>query len=457
LSPGKTIINCIIIFTLPKKIIPDILFRYQEKRNTMKNLMFLLIFFSALRLNAQNYQITFSGTGASTSVSSVKVENLTTGTSLTLSGSDILRLTIATLTNSPKDNQTSDIKIYPNPMTDFTTLEIFPPVEGDAVISINDLTGKSVYKNEANLKNLMQSYKITGLKTGVYLVSIKGNGFQITGKLVSNGNSNSQVNVGEINTIAQSDNIKKSEKGSKGSLAYVDMSYTDGDRLKFTGSSGNYKTIVTDIPASDKTIIFNFVACEDADYNIYPVVQIGSQVWMVENLKTTKYNDGTAIANVTDNTTWSALTTAAYCDYQNTPVYSNTYGRLYNWYVVSPSNPKKVCPTGWHVPTDAQWTDLSTFLGGTSIAGGKLKETTTTHWLNPNAGASNETGFTALPGGYRDIAGTFGLLGSYGFWWSYTISGTTYALYRYLYYNNGNMGAGDDDQKSGFYIRCLHD
>ena len=424
----------------------------------MKKLVFALSVFSVLTLKAQNYQITFSGSGASTTVNTVKVENLTAGTSLTLNGSDILRLTIVTLTNSPKDYQTSDIKIYPNPMTDYTTIEIFPPQAGNAVISVNEITGKSVCKIQAHLENLSQSYKIAGLKTGIYLVSIKGNGYKLSGKLVSNGNSNGPVSVEEIKSIAQSVNIKKPEAESKGTFATVDMLYTNGDRLKFTGSSGNYRTIVTDVPASDKTITFNFIACEDGDYNIYSVVQIGTQVWMAENLKTTTYNDGTtAIPNVTVNSSWSTLTTAAYSDYQNSSVNSNTYGRLYNWYVVSPSNPKNVCPTGWHVPTDGQWTTLSTYLGGLSIAGGKLKETTTTHWLSPNTSATNETGFTALPGGYRDLSGSFGLLGNTGFWWSNTISGTTYAWYRYLYYNGGNMGSGDDDQKTGFYVRCLHD
>jgi uncharacterized protein (TIGR02145 family) len=195
----------------------------------------------------------------------------------------------------------------------------------------------------------------------------------------------------------------------------------------------------------------------DVDGNSYKTVTIGTQVWMAENLKTTKYNDGTAIPNVTDNTTWSTLTTGAYSDYSNTPTYSNTYGRLYNWYVVASTNTKKVCPTGWHVPTDAQFTTLTTYLGGESLAGGKLKETGTTHWLSPNLNATNETGFTALPGGYRAASGSFGLMGNTGFLWTSTISGTTYAYFRYMYYNSGSLKGGDDDQHTGYYVRCLKD
>jgi uncharacterized protein (TIGR02145 family) len=193
----------------------------------------------------------------------------------------------------------------------------------------------------------------------------------------------------------------------------------------------------------------------DLDGNSYKTVTIGTQIWMAENLKTTKYNDGTAIPNITDNATWSTNTTGAYCNYSNTLTNSDIYGRLYNWYVVASTNSKKVCPTGWHVASDAEWTTLSTYLGGESVAGGKLKETSTTHWLSPNTGATNETGFTALPGGYRDVTGSFGLVGSYGFWWSSSISGTTYAWYRYLINSNGSIASGDNDQKAGFYVRCL--
>ncbi len=381
----------------------------------MKKLVFALSVFSVLTLNAQNYLISFSGTGASTTVNTVKVENLNAGTSLTLNGSDILRLTIATSVNSPKDYQSSDLRIYPNPMTEYSLLEIFPPAAGNAVILVSEMTGKSVFKMQNYLGNLNNCYKLTGLKTGIYFVIVTGNGYQLTGKLVSSGNTNGAINIEKINSVTPSSDIKKSETGSKGTLTTVDMLYTDGDRLKFTGASGNYRTIVTDIPSTNKNINFNFVACTDGDYNIYPVVTIGTQTWMAENLKTTRYNDGTVIPNVTDNATWSTTTSGSYCDYLNTPAYSTTYGKLYNWYAVGSTNTKNVCPTGWHVPIDAELTTLQSFLGGEIVAGGKLKEKGTTHWLTPNTSATNETGFTALPGGYRSASGTFGFMGNTGY------------------------------------------
>ena len=413
----------------------------------MKKLVFVLAIFSVLTLNAQNFQITFSGTGASTTVNTVKVENLNTGTSLTLNGSDILRLTIATAVNSPKDNQSSELRIYPNPMTDYTTLEISPPLAGNAVIVVSEITGKSVYKIQSYLGNLKHYYLLTGLKNGIYVVNIKSNGYQLSGKLVSNGNSNGAIRIEKINSITQSVDIKKLETESKGSLATVDMFYTAGNRLKFTGISGNYSTVITDIPVSDKTINFNFVACTDGDNNNYPVVEIGTQVWMAENLKTTNYNGGTAIPLVTDNTEWGTLTSGAYCWYNNLVTYKDTYGALYKGYTVSTGN---LCPIGWHAPTDAEWTTLTTYLGGESVSGGKLKEKGTIHWALPNTGATNETGFTALPAGTRDIGGVFTRIGTGGLWWGSS-------EYRNMANNHASVIRATSNKNNGYSVRCVKD
>jgi len=172
---------------------------------------------------------------------------------------------------------------------------------------------------------------------------------------------------------------------------------------------------------------------------------------MVENLKTTSYNDGTAIPLVTDNTAWSNLSTPGYCWYNNdAATYKVTYGALYNWYTV---NTGKLCPTGWHVPTDAEWTTLTTYLGGESIAGGKLKETGTSHWDSPNTGATSETGFTALPGGLRYYDGTFDGLGYYGLWWGATEDAWGQGVgYDYI-----DVTRGSSDKSYGFSVRCVRD
>lgn len=192
----------------------------------------------------------------------------------------------------------------------------------------------------------------------------------------------------------------------------------------------------------------------DINGNIYNTVTIGTQVWMKENLKATKYKDGSAIPLVTDNVAWSYLTTPGYCWHNNDSIANkNVYGALYNWYTV---NTGKLCPTGWHVPSTAEWISLGNFLGST--AGGKLKEAGTSHWQSPNFGATNETGFSALPGSYRATLGTFGTIGTTGFFWSSTEDNFSRPWIRTLsssadYLNPSNLYYF----QNGFSVRCLKD
>ncbi len=192
----------------------------------------------------------------------------------------------------------------------------------------------------------------------------------------------------------------------------------------------------------------------DIDDNVYNTITIGTQIWMKENLKTTKYNDNTEISLVTNNTTWAASTTPAYCWYDNdSATYKNTYGALYNWYAV---NTGKLCPTGWHVPSDAEWKILTDYLGGLSVAGGKMKETDTTHWNNPNTGATNESGFTGLPSGDR-FSGYSGIR-DFGGWWSGTeYTDTTYARDRNLMHSLSAVGDAHDPKYVGLSVRCVND
>ena len=192
----------------------------------------------------------------------------------------------------------------------------------------------------------------------------------------------------------------------------------------------------------------------DADGNLYASVTIGTQVWMRENLRTTKYNDGTSISLVSDNTTWSSLTTAAYCWYNNDEAGNKVdYGALYNRHV----NTAKLCPAGWHVPTLNNWITLENYLGGLSIAGGKLKEIGTWHWTAPNTGATNESGFTAFPGGYRNSAGQFLNMGTYATFWTSDNYSSTYGWHVYLNTNNAGVTHGDLSFKAGASVRCVKD
>ncbi len=205
------------------------------------------------------------------------------------------------------------------------------------------------------------------------------------------------------------------------------------------------------------TTSYAVTSITDLDLNVYNTITIGTQTWMMENLKTTKFNDNTSIPLVTAPNTWAELTTSAYCYYNNDvptfPSIKVTYGALYNWFTV---NSGKLCPTGWHVPTDAEWTTLTTYLGGENVAGGKLKETGISLWQSPNTGATNETGFSSRPGGLRDQSGSFGGIGGSCYLWSATEINTSYVWARYLYYSSSVVNRGGSiDKQFGFSVRCL--
>ncbi len=190
----------------------------------------------------------------------------------------------------------------------------------------------------------------------------------------------------------------------------------------------------------------------DIDGNVYNTVTIGTQCWMAENLKTTRYNDGSAIPTGLSDAAWQNTTSGAYAIYNNDPSNNTTYGKLYNWYAV---NTGKLAPAGWHVPTDAEWTTLTTYLGGTSVAGAAMK--TTNLWLSPNTGATNSSGFTGLPAGNRYFNGSFYNFGGDGYFWSSMETTTTNAWGCILYYNSSNAYRNYRDKREGFSVRCIKD
>lgn len=211
----------------------------------------------------------------------------------------------------------------------------------------------------------------------------------------------------------------------------------------------------------------------DIDGNVYTTVTIGTQEWMSENLKTTKYKDGTDIPLVTDGKEWRALGTPAYCWFNNdTVTYKNTYGALYNWYTV---NTSKLCPTSWHVPSDEEWTTMKNYLiangynyDGTTSGNNIAKSlAATSKWMySINAGAPgninypsyrNKTGFTALPGGNRLRKGTFYKFGYSGLWWSASMYTASFANVWCVYYSKSNLSRTDGNKRSGFSVRCVRD
>ncbi len=197
----------------------------------------------------------------------------------------------------------------------------------------------------------------------------------------------------------------------------------------------------------------------DIDGNQYRTVQIGNQEWMAENLRTSRYNDGVFITKVIGDMDWETTSSGAWIWYQNNFNYEIPFGKLYNWFAV---NTGKLCPVGWHVPSDTEWDVLYNFLNSTGSGGGKMKATGTSqsgngHWLEPNTGATNESGFTGLPGGERDESGTYDFTGARGSWWTTTEWTVTTAFYIYLQFNSSLLVGNIADKNRGLSIRCIKD
>jgi len=206
----------------------------------------------------------------------------------------------------------------------------------------------------------------------------------------------------------------------------------------------------------------------DIDGNVYHTIKIGTQVWMVENLKTTRLNDGSSISNVNDGNTWFNLSSPAYCWYNNLATYKNIYGALYNWYCV---NTGKLAPVGWHIPSDSEWAELTNFLinhgfgygGAGSDIGKSLAFTSgwsyssTVGYIGNEQSGNNSSGFAGLPGGYRYDTGAFNNVGGDAYWWSSTEANTVGAWSRTLYYSGSDATSYIGGWRYGFSVRCIKD
>jgi uncharacterized protein (TIGR02145 family) len=186
-------------------------------------------------------------------------------------------------------------------------------------------------------------------------------------------------------------------------------------------------------------------------------VTIGTQTWTACNLNVPTYRDGTVIPKVTDPAIWSGLTTGAWCYYSGSTTTGNTYGMLYNWYAVNNTANGGLAPLGYHIPTDAEWTTLTTFLGGESVSGGILKGTGTTYWNTPNTGAVNTYGFTALPGGNRSISGVFTDIRNGGYWWTSSSANTVSSWSRQMSNSSQSVSRINTNKTVGFSVRLIKD
>ena len=250
------------------------------------------------------------------------------------------------------------------------------------------------------------------------------------------------------------------------STTYYLRSYAINNYGTTYGNEISFTTLSINQISNHFSPLFEYGTVTDIDNNSYKTIQVGTQTWMAENLRVTRYSNGVAISNVVDNTQWANNISGAWC-YNNHDQSNNIpFGKLYNWYAAVNSN--NICPTGWHVPTDGDWNILIQHLDlsyipftndvQSSIAGGKMKSTGLTYWIEPNQGANNLSGLSALPNGDRIEAGQFvASPGQLSYWWSSSQSSSTTAVNRVLIYSNGNMNRFSANMARGLAIRCIKD
>jgi uncharacterized protein (TIGR02145 family) len=409
-------------------------------------ILFLLLFITIV-IKAQDYEISFTGSGESTSVDSVFVENLTQDTTIELAGSDILHLVgSAGVASQPGTNE--DLQIYPNPMKGSSKLEFSSGQPDDVKIEIYDVGGKLIAGQSVKVQPGTNVFEISGFPAGTYTANIKTSAWQKSAGFIS---VNNEVNTPAIKSGSEI-MIESQTKSLKSTKSLIQMQYNVGDTLLFKGVAGDHTRILTKVPTYTQTINFEFVACTDNQGNNYAVVTIGYQTWMAENLREMYSVDGPDshsqagprlyVYGYDGTDAMEAQATANY----------DTYGVLYNWVAANSG----ICPDGWHLPTDAEWTTLTDYLGGEMVAAGKLKESGTMHWISSGSGTTNETAFTALPGGYRGDDGEFHSIGNLGYWWSATDIGYS-AWRRYMVHHGSDVGRAESDMEFGFSVRCVMD
>ncbi|MDD4971752.1 MAG: FISUMP domain-containing protein [Paludibacter sp.] len=410
-----------------------------------------ILFFLSIKISAINYTINFTGSGAASSVDSVIVQNLTQGTKVTVPIGNVLVLSDQPNGVEQIISTNETLHLVPYGGEGKYSLSFYSKNPGITQINVYSMDGRKIAGIATNLQAGINSFQLL-LPKGLYALHVSGNGYAYSSKLTNLSGTTGRTGI----TYIGSDNSQVStQQKSKKSFSTIQLNYVAGDRLLYKGFSGNFCTIVTDVPAATKTMNFEFIECKDASGNYYSVVKIGSQTWMAENLKTTKYRNGDEIINFTNNSDWGMYAISSWCNYNNDATNSNKLGKLYNWYAVFDS--RNITPLGWHVASDADWTMLTTFLGGEIISGGKLKETDLMHWGTPNSSATNESGYTALPCGSRLTSGQFDNLGINGNWWSLTDNGVNYAWYRYLTKGSAAVVRDYYNKNAGFSVRCVKD
>jgi uncharacterized protein (TIGR02145 family) len=469
--------NIVILQPQPYKI------KTISKLMKAKFIAIIITIFTITATQAQNYQISFTGTGASTNVETVEVENLTQCTSISMNGSNVLNLlgnVGINVINSELDNQ---IYVYPNPTTGSCLLEFYSTANDEATIGVFDINGRIIVQVHEFLVKGNHSYQLIGLSNGIYTIKIESEKYQYTSKLVSLNDSHEIASIKQIddnaNSIRQSNLSSVNEvKNTESEKSVIAMQYNPGDLLKITGKSGNYSTVFMLVANSSQTVSFTFIPCSDNDGNNYSIVKIGDQWWMAENL-----NSGTYAA-ITTPQIWGTK----FCmDVNGQADPTCPMGGLYEWGNLlqgttgcngtgPPPNDdcstpiQGLCPNGWHIPSHYEWSTLENNSGSNPGAfpyntttvnllgtdeGGNLKQNCTDYWWDPNQSATNSTGFSGLPGG-DTWNGVYEDFGQSAYFWTSTAS-FFFSWVHALNYSLAVTGRSAYAVESGFSCRCVKD
>lgn len=416
----------------------------------MKKVILLQLFlFVIFNVQAQDLTISFQPKVSGTPIDSIRATNLRTNQTVKLTGNETLLLVKPTGINPVITNSEAGY-VFPNPTNKDATLSFSTSKSQLVEVSLFNIAGQLLGQQKQSITQGMHHYLLKFPVAGIYYVSVNKSDGNESFKVVYTGyktQSSSIDYAGYENFKTQGDDVNYLKSAISGKT----LTYKDGDVIHYAFSSGKNTSILTDIPTSSKALNVEFVECIDKDNRSYKVVKIGSQWWMAENLQTTKYSDGTIIPNLIDNVEWINSKNGAYRWYNNDETTYKKFGALYNWYAV---NTGKLSPKGWHVPSNVEWSTLISFLG--EGAGGKMKEVLSDQWSSPNVGATNESGFSALPGGCIDF--TYALIdkiGEAGAWWTSSNYQTAYANMYYLLYNDAGVYQYTKILNDAFSVRCI--
>lgn len=439
--------------------------KYLFKAYNYNLLIFLLFFLLCNTLFAQEYYIDFVSLDKKYEIDSIKTENITTGATTVLLGNEILVLKKST--NSAKIFlfEEFNVLVYPNPFNNNCEIVIDAIQDENINIGVIALNGQYLVSQKLEILAGKNSFNLTGIGAGIYFIKVTSLNFTSTKKVISTNTSP------HVASLYFSNYIPKVSQAEKSAETEVKFEYNVGDILEITGYSENRLDKKTIVPTESRTIQFDFSGYFDIDGNQFSVTKIGNQLWMAENLKVSRFNDGAEIPCIINDRTWSNTNDPGYCYYDDSLSYFEKFGNLYNWYVVKT---EKICPVGWRVPSVDDWNDLENYLTKIGYSVNKYssdvaKSLATSDWFYNiwegtvgNDGSpelQNITGFSAIPGGVRNKDGSYGAMGAFGAWWTSTFAEArgwdSLASNRSINVMNSELRRGDFYFNVGASIRCI--